>query len=319
MTLIKKILAITSTVGLAAGLTLAQTTPAKKSFEVASVKPSTAGNNFVGIGRQPGGRFTANNVPLRLLIQNAFRVRDFQIMGGPDWMATERWNIDAKAEEGSIPTPTGPSDPNVPDSVSLMLQSLLEDRFQMKFHRETRELPVYNLLVSKDGAKMKSVDPPPRTPPGQGPPPPPPPVPFGPGGGMPANFTPPPGSIMMMPGGISGGAMSMGQIVNVLSSQVCRSVIDKTDLKGFYDVRLQFAPDSSLCAGLGPLGIPGGPGTPGLVGGPGPGPGFAPPPSDPQGPTIFTAVQEQLGLRLESTKGPVEVIVIDNVQKPAEN
>src|SRR5262249_55432359 len=149
---------------------------AKKSFEVASVKPSTAGNNFIGIGRQPGGRFNANNVPLRLLIQNAFSVRDFQVLGGPEWMNTDRWNIDAKAEEGGVPAQTGPPDPNVPDAMALMLQSLLEDRFQLKFHREPRDMPVYNLLVAKDGSKMKSVDPPPRTPPGQGPPPPPPPV-----------------------------------------------------------------------------------------------------------------------------------------------
>ena len=126
----------------------------KPSFEVASVKPSAAAGNFMGIGRAPGGRFTANNVPLRFLIQNAYRVRDFQIIGGPGWMASERWDVEAKAEEGSIPAATGPPDPNVPDPMSIRLQSLLEDRFQMKLHRETRELPIYTLTVAKDGLKM---------------------------------------------------------------------------------------------------------------------------------------------------------------------
>ena len=104
--------------------------------------------------------------------------------------------------------------------------------------------------------------------------------------------------------------MTMAQIINIISGQLGRPVVDKTDLKGFYDVRLQFAPESAPGGAFGP----GGPGGPG-------GGAPVPPPSasDPQGPSIFTAVQEQLGLRLESTKGSVEVIVIDSVQKPTEN
>ena len=116
--------------------------------------------------------------------------------------------------------------------------------------------------------------------------------------------------IMMMPGGIAGSAMTMAQLINVIFGQLGRPVVDKTEIKGFYDVRLQFAPESA--SGGGPFGF-GGPGGPG-------GPPVAPPAaSDPQGPSIFTAIQEQLGLRLESTRGPVEVIVIDSVQKPTEN
>src|SRR5262249_36904930 len=117
--------------------------PARPSFEVASVKPSAMAGNFMGIGRAPGGRFTANNVALRFLIQNAYRVRDFQIIGGPSWMATDRWDIEARAEDGSIAPPTGPPDPNVPDGISLRLQSLLEDRFKLKLHHESRDLPLY--------------------------------------------------------------------------------------------------------------------------------------------------------------------------------
>jgi bla regulator protein blaR1 len=283
--------------------------PSKPSFEVASVKPSVNAGNFIGIGRAPGGRFTANNVPLRFLIQNAYRVRDFQVIGGPSWIALERWDIEAKAEEGSIPAPTGPPDPNVADPMSIRLQSLLEDRFQLKLHRETRELPIYTLTIAKDGLKMKSVEAPPRPVPGQAPPGPPPPPPP-PGGGLPVNFMPTPGSVMMSPGRLLGSAMTMTQLVNSIGGLLGRSVVDKTELKGYFDVRLQFAPDSAS-GGFGPVGpVPGG------------GPPIAGPPagaSDPTGPSIFTAVQEQLGLRLESTRGPVEVLIIDSVQKPTEN
>jgi bla regulator protein blaR1 len=313
MTISTKMQGLALVVVLATSPVFAQTPDGPKpSFEVSSVKPSTAGNNFIGIGRQPGGRFNANNVPLRLLIQNAYRVRDFQVIGGPSWMGTDRWNIEARAEEGSIPPQAGPPDPNVPDPIGLRLQSLLEDRFQLKLHRETRELPTYTLTVAKDGVKMKSVDAPPRFTPGQGggaPPPPPPPAP---GGGPPANFTPPPGSIMMGSGSLIGGAMTMTQIVNSLSGLVGRTIIDKTDLKGYFDLRLQFAPESAP-GGLGPLGpIGGGPPPPGA-------PGGAPAAASDPAVSIFTAVQEQLGLKLDSTRGPVEVLVIDSVQKPSEN
>jgi bla regulator protein blaR1 len=293
----------------AVAIPLQSQAPSKPSFEVASVKPSAGAGNFMGIGRAPGGRFTANNVPLRFLIQNAYRVRDFQVIGGPSWMASERWDVEAKAEEGSIPAPSGPPDPNVADPMSIRLQSLLEERFQLKLHRETRELPIYTLTIVKDGLKMKSVEAPPRLVPGQAPPGPSPPPPP-PGGGLPANFTPAPGSVMMSPGRLLGSAMTMTQLVNSISGLLGRSIVDKTELKGYFDVRLQFAPESA-------------PGSSGPVGpAPGGGPPIAGPPagaSDPAGPSIFTAVQEQLGLRLESTRGPVEVLVIDSVQKPTEN
>src|SRR5262249_43996547 len=157
--------------------------------------------------------------------------------------------------------------PNVPDAMSVRLQSLLEDRFQLKVHHETRELPIYTLTVAKDGAKLKSVDAPPRPVPGQAPPPPPPPQPAGGArGALPPNFTPPPASIMMAPGNLLGSAMTMTQVVNALSGLVGRTVIDNTDLKGYFDVRLQFAPESAPGTLLGP----GGPPPPG-------GPAIAPP------------------------------------------
>src|SRR5262245_40751857 len=128
---------------------------AKPAFEVASIKPNKSGDNRVSIGGGAGGRFVATGVPLRLLMTVAFRVRDFQVSGGPGWSQTDRWDIEARAEEGSVPSPQGPPDPNVPDPMALRVQSLLEDRFQLKLHRETREMPVYELTVSKGGSKLK--------------------------------------------------------------------------------------------------------------------------------------------------------------------
>src|SRR5207244_9826528 len=139
-----------------------------------------------------------------------------RIMGGRSGMASDRWDIEGKADEGSVPPPAGSPDPNVPDGMGLRLQSLLEDRFQLKLHHETRELPLYTLTVAKDGLKMKAVDPPPRPVPGQAPPPPPPPPVRGPDGGPPANLTPPPGSVSIGPGMLTGVAMTVSQIVNVI-------------------------------------------------------------------------------------------------------
>src|SRR5437588_3226492 len=127
----------------------------KPSFEVATVKPSASGDNRIAILTQPGGRFVASNATLKMLMGVAYRVRDFQISGGPNWVATDRWNIEARAEEGSIPPPAGPPDPTVPNPLMLMVQSIIEDRFQLKMHRETRELPVYELGVAQGRTKLK--------------------------------------------------------------------------------------------------------------------------------------------------------------------
>ena len=165
MTSLKRIAAIGSSLTLAAIAVFAQAPSEKKpSFEVASVKPSTSGTNFVRIGGGVGnGRFNAENLTLKMLITNAYRVREFQVLGGPNWITSDRWNVEAKAEEGSIPPPPpGPPDPTAMTPMPLMLQSLLEDRFRLKIHRESREQPIYTLVVGKDGAKLKAVDAPQR-------------------------------------------------------------------------------------------------------------------------------------------------------------
>jgi len=162
---------------------------------------------------------------------------------------------------------------------------LLADRFQLTLHRETKEQSVYALLVAKNGPKLQES----QTKDGQA-----------------KEGTGPRGPMMRMGRGeLSGQGVALDMLTRTLSSQLGRTVIDRTGLKGNFDFKLTWTPDPGQSAGP-----PGG----------GPPPGAdAPPPPDPNGPSIFTALQEQLGLRLESQKGPVEMLVIDRVEKPSEN
>lgn len=263
-------------------------------FESASVKanlrpiPLSSTGDVLLLG---GGRLRTEAALLPFIIQQAYNLRRYQIIGGPDWMSEARYDIEAKAE-GNATFP----------QIYLMLQSLLADRFKLKVHRETRQLPVYELTVTKGGNKLKQ------------------PIP---GGCAAAEINsvplppPPPGTVAPPPCGrvfmgmfngkasLEGGKVSVSELVRVLSNVMGRPVIDKTGISGNFDIHLPFAPDSSL-EGLPGAGAPGGPALP-----------VAADPS--AGATIFTAIQEELGLKLESTKGPVEVIVIDGAERPTEN
>jgi bla regulator protein BlaR1 len=255
----------------------------RPSFEVASIKPNNSGDGRIAVMAQPGGRFVATNVPLKLLMRNAYRVQDFQISGGPSWINSDRFDVEAKAD-GAV---NG-------EQVALMLQSLLEERFKLNIHRETKELPVYALVVGKDGQKLQQTQSdttapaalPPSGPPGER------------GAGPRRGF-------MIGRGQLEATAADISQLTTVLSQQVGRTVIDKTGLKGLFDFKLKWTPEPGQ---PNPFGLPAGPGGPDIG-----------PPIDPNGPSIFTAVQEQLGLKLESQRGPVEIIVIDSVDKPSEN
>jgi uncharacterized protein (TIGR03435 family) len=250
-------------------------------FEVASIKPNKSGDMRMMFRSASGGRFTASNVSLQSLITIAYHIKDFQLSGAPPWLS-ERYDIEAKAEGN----PGG-------DAMLPMLQRLVEDRLQFKFHRESKELPVYALVVAKAG-KLHPAEgecgPPPS-----GPPPPPEP------GKMPTPFC---GGLMMFPGHLSGQKVTIEQLLETLSRFTGRNVLDKTNLTGKYDIDLQYTPEQGQFQAP-PGGAP--PGMPPL------------PPIDPNGPSLFTALQEQLGLKLESQKGPVEIIVIDHIERPSEN
>jgi uncharacterized protein (TIGR03435 family) len=251
-------------------------------FEVASIKLNKSGDGRAMIMPARGGRFTATNVPLQLLITLAYNVKDFQLSGAPAWLMSERYDVETKAE----------GDPAF-DAVRVMLQTLLEDRLQLKFHRETKDLPVYELVVAKAG-KLKQAE-------GECGPPPSGPLPPPAPGKPPTLFC---GGMMMFPGRLNGQKVPITQLVDVLSRFTDRIVVDKTNLTGKYDIDLQYTPEQGQFQAP-PGGAP--PGMPAL------------PPIDPNGPSLFTALQEQLGLKLESQKGPVEMIVIDHIERPSEN
>jgi uncharacterized protein (TIGR03435 family) len=261
---------------------------ARPKFEVAAIKPSLE-RRFISIRPLPG-RLTANS-PVRVLMQNAYTVQPFQIIGGPDWMGSDYYEIDAK--------PPGEASRA---QMFLMLQSLLEDRFQLKIHRETKELPVYQLTTSRGGAKLASPKEGSCVPPVTGLV-----TDLRPGGRVqPPNPGQPPAApcgavnVMLAPAGarMMGGNVAMAEFTRVLSTALGRTVIDKTGFTAHFDVQLNFVPDETTAAL------------------PSPPPGAQP---DGNNPSILVALQEQLGLRLESAKGPVDVIVVDGVERPTEN
>jgi uncharacterized protein (TIGR03435 family) len=260
-------------------------------FEAASVKQNKDAPRGQFVRRQPGGRFTATNMPLRDLIRFAYQVQNFQLEGGPSWLTTDRWDIVAKAE--GDPPPVQPGGP--PDRMMLMLRALMADRFKLVVHRETKELPVYALVLArKDGklgpkltpstvdcaalatARGRSNVPPPAPPqPGER----------------------PVCGFRIGIGQMAAGGFPLSQLATSLSGAVQRVVVDHTGLTGNYDLEMTFTPDASQL----PPGAPP--------------PGVELPPIDPAGPSIFTALQEQLGLKLDAQRGPVEVLIIDRVER----
>jgi uncharacterized protein (TIGR03435 family) len=317
---------------------VAQTAADKLAFEVASVKPAPAptGPGMVmsrmrgGPGTTDPGRITYSNVTERMLLAKAYGVQDYQI-SGPAWIDSERYEIVAKVPKGATE-----------DQFKVMLQNLLAERFQLTLHHETRKLPLYALVVAKNGPKLKEAA---AAAPdadtgardganaagGPPPPPPPPDAGFGPPGGGSMARPPmglprmPPGMgrgaiiMMMMPGRarMIGNAAPTSKLAEALARQLGSPVTDQTGLKANYDFTLEFDPEGSM-GGRSMMRMPGPPPGGPSGGGGGEGPGANPPESDAA--SLFTALQEQLGLKLEQKKGPLDVLVIDHTEKtPVEN
>jgi uncharacterized protein (TIGR03435 family) len=258
-------------------------------FDVASIKPAAPAPLRHVVRPLPGG-LHVENASIRLLMQNAYGLQPFQIAGGPAWIESASYDIEAKAE-GSVNQ----------RQVFLMLQSLLEDRFHLKVHSETKELPAYVLTAAKSGLKL----PPPKEGDCVGP------NPDGltsysagtrmapSGAGSPPVARCGSVSVVLLPSGarMQGGKIPMPEFIRVLSMALGSPVIDKTGFTQLFGVRLDFQSDE-ITAALPPPPAP---------------------PDNPSNPSILIALQEQLGLRLESTKGPAEVLVIDHVERPTEN
>ena len=253
---------------------------AEPRFEVAAIKRNVDANGGQ-IGVAPGGRMTVKNVPVRFMIRFAYSIQDFQISGGPSWMNTDAYDISAKASENVGLQQLRP-----------YLQKLLEDRFKLVVHHETKEMPAYELLPAKNGLKIvpskdgSCVSPDPKNQPKPGAP-----IP---------HFC---GSIGFRPNLIEASAVPIDRLVATLSTVLGRTVRDKTGIKYNIDVHLEFTPDGINGA------LPPAPGEP----------PSAPLATDLSRPSIFTAVQEQLGLKLESTKAPEDILVVDQLERPSEN
>jgi len=238
-------------------------------FEVASVKPTPPDTRGGIVHQLPGNQqYEAVGAPLRLIMTVAYTVTDRQISGGPDWINTDRWNIEAKAER------RGTS-----DELHDALARLLEDRFKLKVRHEKRDMPVYILTVDKKGVKLPVHDA--------------------------ADLVHEP-----IAGGFKDGQLQMtGHNVKMdyfaffLSRGLDRNVLDQTGLTERYDVVYHYLPDL-------PNGGRGADGGPLLLNGQ---------PVSLDGPNIFSALRDQLGLRLEKGTGPVDFLVIEHVDKPSEN
>jgi uncharacterized protein (TIGR03435 family) len=265
-------------------------------FEVISIKPSQPGP----AGGPPrvaadGRRFIAANATVRMLLQFAYppgpgkSLRNADIVGPPAWADAERFNIEAKAEDG------GP--PITRDQMQRMVQALLSDRFQLKAHWEKRDnVEIYNLVAAKDGLKLKPSDDQTIPQVGSQPAAAANPTALPPRGQIRTIANPSTGSILLT---VSGASIPIvPDLVNALQGYAGRPIVDRTGLTGLFDFRVQFVLDAS---------------------GPSPGPNAAPVASEPSGVSLFSALQEQLGLKLESSKGTVDVLIIDSIQKPSEN
>lgn len=221
-------------------------------FEVAVIRPSQAATSTgTSFNLFEGGRIRITNEPVRLLIRAAFQLQNAQIAGGPAWLDTDRYDVEAK---------TGRPEKINPDQLHPLIETLLVERFHLKFHWEMRELTVYALAVAKGGPKLK--------PKAEG-----------------------EGSAMNTSGGprrsqLVATAVSMELLAGYVGNRLGRIVVDKTQLSDSYDFTLDWSPDEA---------------------------------SDSPAPPLVTALRDQLGLRLESQKNPVKVLVIDSIERPSEN
>jgi len=305
-------------------------------FEVATIKPSppqVGGRIMMGMSGGPGsrdpGHITATNVNLRMLLARAYNVKNYQI-AGPNYIDTERFDIVAKVPAGATK-----------EQVPAMFQNLLKERFKLALHHETKEMPMFALVAAKGGPKVKESAVQPAPQPGDNPPP---------GGPAPGAPPPPPtigkdgmpqmpkgmgrgGLMMMMMNGrmrMVGNHTTMSQLVDSLAMQMDRPVTDMTGLTKEYDFTLDFMPENMggmRGMPMPPPGAEGGGGGGGTMGGKGGGPGgdggAMHGPDLPEGgelPVLAIAMQQQLGLKLDARKGPVDLLVIDSVEKaPTEN
>ena len=255
---------------------LAAQTPGVPAFEVATIRQNVSGAEATASYVQPGGRYTATNVTLRMLMKTAYQVHDTQIVDGPGWIDVDRFDVSAKAAE----SPTAQA---FIERARLMLRPLLADRFKLVLRNERREIPIYGLVLTRrddefgpqfartdargcDGAEK-------AMPPAGGA--------AEPGQPLPCNMS------FQRPAHAGARGAEISTLVTHLRNGADRVVVDRTGLTGRFDWDLQWMPD--------PLA------------------------ADVAGASLFTAVREQLGFRLEAQRGLVDVLVVASVDRPTPN
>ncbi|HET9402513.1 MAG TPA: TIGR03435 family protein [Candidatus Acidoferrales bacterium] len=262
----------------ASGATPATSTPVEVptnlEYEVASFKVNKEGGGSSSWSNG-GDALTARNVSLLNMVINAYGVKPFQISGAPSWLDSERYDVDAKMDDATADMLKKLPEKERTEAVRLMMQKLFEQRLKLAVRHDTKEMPVYFLVIGKSGPKLKDMKPDEK-------------------GG--STHTSSHGGIFTM----NAQGVQLGNLVGMLSNSLGRIVIDKTGLTGRYDFDLNWTSDDHVA--LAPSG-----GDASLA------------VSDASGPSLVTAIQEQLGLKLETGKGPVEIIVIERVERPSDN
>jgi len=237
-------------------------------FDVASIRPNTTssdGHHHI-YSDSAESHFRTVNLSIKDLIQFAYGLPDSQILGGPAWVDSAMYDIDAKSDAAVDAQLKALPSADARHQKQQMVQALLAERFGLKTHEETRQLPIFNLVVAKGGIKFEPKDN--------------------------VGNTVDTGRNRLH---VSGMQNTVAILARELAQVMGRVVVDKTGVSGSYDLKLRWTPDNA---------------PPPLING-------APDPDPP--PDIFTAIQEQLGLKLESAKGPVPVLVIDQIDRPTEN
>jgi bla regulator protein BlaR1 len=288
-------------------------------FDVASIKPhkdEAEGMMRMGFGVTPDG-IHADGVPAAMIVRQAFGVSDDRILNEPDWLRSSRYDVEAKVSPEDASKLKGLTQ----RQRNIMLLPVLEDRFALKFHHETRELDVYTLVIAKNGPKLKAAQP--EQAGNEGPPP------IGPGGADPG----PAGAKRGEGGGrggpqtwmrmssqgmtLEGRGVTMETLANTLSRELGATVIDKTGLTYKYDYTLKFMSENGTNRQFDSrLSPPPPSGSRGEAATQNAGPESAP---EDMPPPLLSAIQEQLGLKLVRQKEPVDVIVIDQIQQPSPN
>ena len=235
-----------------------------QNFDVASIRPQALDDHSFFVRPPNRGQFTANGAVAKLLVMFAYDMQESQIVGGPGWFGTEKWDVQAKSE----------NDQHNVQETRLMLQRLLADRFGLQLHRSTEQLPVYMLTINKGGPRFKASE------------------------ATATNLQVGSNSIFLQGGTID-------RLTVVLASALGRPVVDLTGLGGSYDLAVQWDDAPVRDGGL---------------------PGIADPqsrqaatPAGNERGSIFTAISDQLGLRLDAQRAPVDVLVIDDIRRPSAN